>query len=102
MFGQRRDAHCKYRNFKPLNDDYNYSLRNLYHIHNSINNVFLAINSTIMKEYKIISKGFWKKDVHFEDTLNQYAREGWEVISTLSNGHGDFSKVIFERDKNKY
>lgn len=55
-----------------------------------------------MKEYKIISKGFWKKDVHFEDTLNQYAREGWEVVSTLSNGHGDFSKVIFERDKNKY
>lgn len=55
-----------------------------------------------MKEYKIIAKGFWKKDVFFENTLNQYAREGWEVVSALSNGHGDFSKVIFERDKNKF
>ena len=55
-----------------------------------------------MKEYKIISKGFWKKDLDFEDTINQYAREGWEVVSTLSNGHGNFSKMILGRDKNKY
>jgi hypothetical protein len=55
-----------------------------------------------MKEYKIITKGFWKKDAIFEDTLNQYAREGWEVVSALSNGHGDFSKVILEREKNKF
>lgn len=55
-----------------------------------------------MKEYKIISKSFWKKDTFFEDTLNQYAREGWKVVSALSNGRGDFSKVIFVRDKNKF
>jgi hypothetical protein len=54
-----------------------------------------------MKEYKVIKKGFWKKDTDFEDILNQYAREGWKVSSALGNGHGDFSKVILERDKNR-
>lgn len=54
-----------------------------------------------MREYKIIKKGFWKKDTDFENTLNQYAREGWEVTSTISNGHGNFSKVILVRDKNR-
>jgi len=55
-----------------------------------------------MKEYKIISKGFWKKDAFFEDTLNQYAREGWEVKSAIGDGHGNIAKVILERDKNKF
>ena len=55
-----------------------------------------------MKEYKILSKGFWKKDPYFEDALNQYARKGREIVSAISNGHGDFLKVIFEQDKNKY
>lgn len=54
-----------------------------------------------MKEYKVIKKGFWKKDLDFEAGLNDYAREGWQVISAISNGHGDFSKVILERDKNR-
>lgn len=54
-----------------------------------------------MKEYRIIKKGFWKKDIDFEEILNQLAREGWRVVSALSNGHGDFSKVILERDKNR-
>jgi hypothetical protein len=54
-----------------------------------------------MKEYKIIKKGFWKKDIDFEEVLNQMAREGWRVVNALSNGHGDFSKVILERDKNR-
>jgi len=54
-----------------------------------------------MKEYKVIKKGFWKKDLIFEDSLNQLAREGWEVSSAISNGHGDFSKIILVRDKNR-
>jgi hypothetical protein len=52
-----------------------------------------------MKEYKIIEKGFWKKNSHLEDAINQYAREGWVVKSAIANGHGDFSKVILEREK---
>ncbi len=59
------------------------------------------IKTDRMKEYKVIKKGFWKKDHDFEDILNQYAREGWKVSSALGNGHGDFSKVILERDKNR-
>ena len=54
-----------------------------------------------MKEYKIIKKGFFKKDPELEDRINQYAREGWEVTTAIQNGHGDFSKVILERDKNR-
>ena len=60
-----------------------------------------VIKTDRMKEYKVIKKGFWKKDHDFEDILNQYAREGWKVSSALGNGHGDFSKVILERDKNR-
>ncbi len=52
-----------------------------------------------MKEYKIIKKDFWKKNAHLEDTINQYAREGWEVKSTVGDGHGNISRVILERDK---
>ena len=52
-----------------------------------------------MKEYKIIKKKFFKKDKPFEDELNQFAREGWIVRSAVGNGHGDFGKVILERDK---
>ncbi len=54
-----------------------------------------------MKEYKIIKKSFWGKDADFEDKLNMLSREGWEVTSGVGNGHGDFSKVILERDKNR-
>jgi basic membrane lipoprotein Med (substrate-binding protein (PBP1-ABC) superfamily) len=54
-----------------------------------------------MKEYKLIPKSIWKKDLDFEDTLNQLAREGWEVISAIGNGHGRISKVILEREKNR-
>lgn len=54
-----------------------------------------------MKEYKIINKSIWKKDTEFEDSLNQYAREGWTVISAIGNGHGKISKVILEREKNR-
>ena len=54
-----------------------------------------------MKEYKIIKKSFWKKDDVFEDALNQFSREGWEVKSAIGDNHGNFSKVILERDKNR-
>ena len=54
-----------------------------------------------MKEYKILKKGIWTKDPDFEDLLNQHAREGWEVCSAIQNGHGNFARVILERDKNR-
>lgn len=55
-----------------------------------------------MKEYKIIKKSLLKNDSFFEDFLNQLAREGWEVITAIGNGHGNISKVILERSKNNY
>ncbi len=54
-----------------------------------------------MKEYKIIKKSIWKKNIDFEDMINQLARDGWEVKSAIGNGRGEFSKVILERDKNR-
>jgi len=54
-----------------------------------------------MKEYKVLKKGFWKKDDIFEDILNQLAREGWEVKNAIGDGHGNISKVILEREKNR-
>ena len=53
-----------------------------------------------MKEYKIIKKGVWKKDNDFEDTMNQFAREGWRVISVV-HSNGVISKAVLERDKNR-
>jgi len=53
-----------------------------------------------MKEYKIIKKSIWSKDIDFEDVLNQLAREGWEVNSTTHQG-GNFIKVLLERSKNR-
>jgi len=54
-----------------------------------------------MKEYKIIQKGFWKKTSDLEDSINQYAREGWEVKSAIGDNTGGFSKIILERSKNR-
>jgi len=53
-----------------------------------------------MKEYKIIKKGFFKKDEFLEDLLNQFARDGWAVISAVGE-HGDINKVILEREKSR-
>ncbi|MEN8187018.1 MAG: DUF4177 domain-containing protein [Bacteroidota bacterium] len=54
-----------------------------------------------MKEYKIIKKGFWKKESELEEAINQFARDGWEIKTAIGDGHGTFSKVILERDKNR-
>jgi len=40
-----------------------------------------------------------KKNSVLEDTINQLAREGWEVKAAIGDGHGNFSKVILFRDK---
>jgi len=53
-----------------------------------------------MKEYKIIKKGTWKKDNDFEDQINQFAREGWNVNS-LVHANGAIYKALLERDKNR-
>lgn len=53
-----------------------------------------------MKEYKIIKKSIWSKDIDFEDTLNQLAREGW-VVNSATHQNGNFSKVLLERNKNR-
>jgi hypothetical protein len=52
-----------------------------------------------MKEYKIVKRDFWKDEKVLEDTLNQFAREGWEVISAIGNKGGRFTRIILERDK---
>ena len=52
-----------------------------------------------MKEYKIIKKGFWKKDADLEERINGYARDGWELKSAIGDMEGNFSKIILERDK---
>ncbi|MCA0132072.1 DUF4177 domain-containing protein [Winogradskyella alexanderae] len=52
-----------------------------------------------MKEYKVIQPklGFRNRLQNFEDLLNQYAREGWQV-NFIAQG---FMSVVFERDKNR-
>ncbi len=52
-----------------------------------------------MKEYKVIQPktGFRNRFQNFEDILNQYAREDWQVKFI---GQG-LSSVVLERDKNR-
>jgi hypothetical protein len=52
-----------------------------------------------MKEYKVITwkMGMTKNEIRLEDTLNQYAREGW-VVTHISE-HS--TRIVFERDKNR-
>ena len=52
-----------------------------------------------MKEYKIIERNFWKNDQIFEDAINQYAREGWEIVNAIGNQGGRFTRAILEREK---
>jgi len=52
-----------------------------------------------MKEYKVVipKLGFRQRFQNFEDFLNQYAREGWQVVH-IAAGWGS---VVLERDKNR-
>jgi hypothetical protein len=38
-----------------------------------------------MKEYKIIKKGFWQKAHDLEESINQHARDGWEIKSAIGD-----------------
>mgnify|MGYP001952378020 CR=1 FL=1 len=51
-----------------------------------------------MKEYKVVSVklGFKNRNQKLEDTLNQYAREGWVVSHIAQSAYF----IVFERDKN--
>ena len=52
-----------------------------------------------MKEYKVVSwkLSFSNNNQKLEDTLNQYAREGWVVKDIAENT----MRIVFERDKNR-
>lgn len=52
-----------------------------------------------MKEYKVVNwkMGLTKNNQKLEDTLNEYARNGWRVVEIGVNS----ARIIFERDKNR-
>ncbi|TJY36350.1 DUF4177 domain-containing protein [Pontimicrobium aquaticum] len=52
-----------------------------------------------MKEYKVVSVklGFKNRNQKLEDTLNQYAREGWVVSHVAQSAYF----IVFERNKNR-
>jgi G:T-mismatch repair DNA endonuclease (very short patch repair protein) len=52
-----------------------------------------------MKEYKVINwkMGLSKNNERLEDTLNEYARNGWRVIHIGEQN----TRIVFERDKNR-
>jgi len=52
-----------------------------------------------MKEYKVISwkGGLRNNNLKLEDTLNEYAKQGWIVKDVAENT----TRIIFERDKNR-
>jgi len=52
-----------------------------------------------MKEYKVVNwkMGLSKNNERLEDTLNEYARQGW-VVKDVSEST---ARIIFERDKNR-
>ena len=52
-----------------------------------------------MKEYKVVNwkMGLTNNNDRLEDTLNDYAKQGWRVIQVAEN----FQRIIFERDKNR-
>lgn len=51
-----------------------------------------------MKEYKVVAPklGLTKWNEKFENILNQYAREGWQVREIMQN-----YSIVFEREKNR-
>ncbi len=52
-----------------------------------------------MKEYKVIKPklGLRNRYQNFEDLLNQYAREGWQVVELSQT----WTYIVFERNKNR-
>jgi hypothetical protein len=52
-----------------------------------------------MKEYKVVNwkMGLSNNNERLEDTLNQYAREGWVLRDIGENS----TRLIFERNKNR-
>lgn len=52
-----------------------------------------------MKEYKVVNwkMGMSNNNQRLEDTLNQYAREGWVVRDIGENS----MRIVFEREKNR-
>ncbi|WP_435263913.1 DUF4177 domain-containing protein [Tenacibaculum sp. nBUS_03] len=52
-----------------------------------------------MKEYKVVNwkMGFSGNNQKLEDTLNQYAREGWVLKHVAENS----VRIILERNKNR-
>jgi hypothetical protein len=52
-----------------------------------------------MKEYKVVNwkMGMSNNNQRLEDTLNQYAREGWVVKDIGENS----MRIVFEREKNR-
>ena len=52
-----------------------------------------------MKEYKVISwkPGLTNNNQKLEDTLNDYARNGWRVVHVAENT----TRIVLERDKNR-
>lgn len=52
-----------------------------------------------MKEYKVVSwkMGFSNNNQRLENTLNEYARNGWRAIEIGEQS----SRIVFERDKNR-
>ncbi len=52
-----------------------------------------------MKEYKVINwkMGLTRNNQKLEDTLNQYAREGWVLKHIGENS----PRIVLERDKNR-
>lgn len=52
-----------------------------------------------MKEYKVVkwNMGLTGNAKRLEDTLNDYARQGWGVKFIYENS----TSIVFERDKNR-
>ncbi len=52
-----------------------------------------------MKEYKVASWkiGLTNNNERLEDTLNEYAKQGWRAVHIYENT----ASIVFERDKNR-
>ncbi|GAB1309496.1 hypothetical protein KH5_21790 [Urechidicola sp. KH5] len=53
-----------------------------------------------MTQYKILSRGIFKKEASFQDKLNAEARNGWRVISIGYEAGGTITKAVLEKTTN--